>query len=656
MIGTLLGNRYELLEKIGEGGMAEVYKAKCHLLNRYVAVKILKEEFSKDAQFVEKFKREATAAASLSDNNIVNIYDVGSQNDINYIVMEYVKGKTLKEVIRGKGSLDVDESVDIAMQIAKALQCAHRNNIVHRDIKPHNILVTEDGRVKVTDFGIAKATNSVTITNTSKVIGSAHYFSPEQAKGGFVDCRTDIYSLGIVMYEMVTGKVPYDADSPVSVALKHIQEPVVPPKTLRPNLPDNFNNVILKCIEKEPIRRYQDTKELIEDLNKVKNNEQVNSNSADFDEDRTRVMDAVNVNDLDDKDKFIDEEDFDEEEEGEEEEKKPLNNKKKKTIVMITAIVLVLVIGFATGYILFNKRNGLAQTVTVPDVIGKSKDEAKKLVEDKGLVFQVGGTEKSDKPEGTVISSFPNPGTSVKPKSEVRVIISAGSEKLTVPDLTEIDLNVAKDILNRYNLKLGDVKYVYDGNIPKNCIISQNPAKNSQIEANSKVDVVVSNGPEVKYSAVPTLNGKTLEEARNLLANSNLKLGTPRAVETSDKTLDGKIFEQSIEANAQVKEGTSVSVSYYIYKEQPPKQTGKEGGATSGTVQGDNSKVNNGNGSSTGSGTGSNTGSSTGSGTGSSTGSSTGSGTDNNKDKNTDKNKDKNTGDGSQSTDTPNNQ
>lgn len=591
MIGTLLGNRYELLEKIGEGGMAEVYKAKCHLLNRYVAVKVLKEEFTRDSQFVEKFKREATAAASLSDNNIVNIYDVGSQDEINYIVMEYVKGKTLKEVIRSKNRLEVEESVDIAMQIAKALQCAHRNNIIHRDIKPHNILVTEEGRVKVTDFGIAKAANSVTITNTDKVIGSAHYFSPEQAKGSFVDCRTDIYSLGIVMYEMVTGRVPYDADSPVSVALKHIQEPVVPPIQLNLSLPSNFNSVILKCIEKEPIRRYQDIKSLLEDLDKVKNNEEVDVKVPNYYDDRTQIMDAVKVKPKNNEEQYIDEDDFEEEEF----EKGPIDNKKKKMITIATSIILLIVVGFASGYIWYNKvlsPNGKvsAQTVTVPEIVGKTKDEAKKLVEDKNLKFVVGSTEKSDRPEGTIISCFPNSGTQVKADSDVRVIVSSGLEKLTVPDLKTIDLETAKDILKRYNLKLGNVTEAYDDNIAKNCVISQSPDKDSKVEANSSVDVVISKGPEIKYSTVPSLNGKTIEEARTLLANSNLKLGTSKTVETSDKSLDGKIFEQNIEANTQVKEGTSVNVTYYVYKEEKPNEgTGEGNKPSDGNTEGDNS-------------------------------------------------------------------
>ena len=386
MIGTMLGNRYEPLEKIGEGGMAVVYKAKDHLLNRNVAVKVLKEQFSSDTEFVEKFKREATAAASLSDNNIVNIYDVGSQNDINYIVMEYVSGKTLKQIIKEEVRIPPEKTVEIAIQIAKALRCAHRNNIIHRDIKPHNILVTEDGIVKVTDFGIAKASNSVTITNSNKIMGSAHYFSPEQARGSFVDFRTDIYSLGIVMYEMVTGKVPYDAESPVSIALKHIQEPVVPPIKLNENVPEGLNKLILKAVEKEPIKRYQTMDDMLVDLKKIENNQKLNLAEDDLNDDMTRIMDPVDVNN----NYKNEDEDYDEDEVEPEKKKNKspaLDPKKKKTILIIALIVLITVIGAVSGYFAFSRNSS---EVSVPNIVGMKRDQAKKLVESKKLNFVVG--------------------------------------------------------------------------------------------------------------------------------------------------------------------------------------------------------------------------------------------------------------------------
>lgn len=564
MIGTLLGNRYELLEKIGEGGMAEVYKAKCHLLNRFVAVKILKNELLKDSQFVDKFKREATAVASLSDNNIVNIYDVGSQNSIHYIVMEYVKGKTLKEFIKEKGKLNEEETINIAIQIAKALGCAHRNNIIHRDIKPHNILVTEEGLVKVTDFGIAKATNSVTITNTSKVMGSAHYFSPEQAKGSFVDARTDIYSLGIVIYEMITGKVPYDADSPVSVALKHIQEQAIPPKNIVPNISNDINNVILKAIEKEPIKRYQSIKEMLQDLKKLKNKEKINVTFSDMDEDRTRVMKAVKV----DSSNYNKSTNNVNEKSGNYNTRDNMNNKKRGMIIATTSIILILITVFASGYMIFNKfiSSGDESTkdVIVPKIVGLSKDEAKSSVESKNLIF-VANYQESDKEEGIVLDCNPKEGTTVKSNSEVRVIISGGKDKSSVPDLKEVDLEIARKILSRYNLQLGNVEYAYDDKIPKNSIISQNPSSNDKVEENSKVNVVVSKGVEIKYSTVPSLNGKTIEQAKVLLANANLKLGNSNVQATGDESLQGKIFNQSIEHGVQAEEGTMISVTYYVF-------------------------------------------------------------------------------------------
>ena len=270
MIGTLLLNRYELLEKIGEGGMGVVYKAKCHLLNRFVAVKILKAELSNDEDFIIRFKREATSIAKLSHPNIVNIHDVGSENNINFIIMEYINGKTLKQVIKEKRKLSSQDTLDIVLQVAKALDCAHSNNIIHRDIKPDNIMITKDMIVKIMDFGIAKVMDSRTITISKKVMGTVHYFSPEQAKGNVVDFRTDIYSLGIVMYEMVTGQVPYNAESSITIAMMHIQEPATPPQKIITDIPDNINQVVLRAMEKEPMKRYQTANEMAKILMAIK--------------------------------------------------------------------------------------------------------------------------------------------------------------------------------------------------------------------------------------------------------------------------------------------------------------------------------------------------------------------------------------------------
>ena len=301
MIGEVLGNRYELMEKIGEGGMAIVYKARDNKLSRLVAVKILKKEFANNKDIADKFKKEATAVANFSDANIVNVLDVGHEEEgnIDYFVMEYVNGKTLKDLIVGNGKLNYTTAISIAIQIAKALECAHKNNIIHRDVKPQNILVTESGLVKVTDFGIAKSSTSATITNTTTIMGSAHYLSPEQAKGTFIDLRSDIYSLGIVLYEMVTGILPFDGESPVTIALKHIQSEPIEPKKYNASIPDSLNNLIMKAISKECINRYQNCRELINDLQKIKENPNVTIGARDnYDDGRTIVMEPIRTEDI----------------------------------------------------------------------------------------------------------------------------------------------------------------------------------------------------------------------------------------------------------------------------------------------------------------------------------------------------------------------
>ncbi|BDB02341.1 Stk1 family PASTA domain-containing Ser/Thr kinase [Clostridium botulinum] len=607
MIGTKLGNRYELLEKVGEGGMATVYKAKCHYLNRFVAIKILKEQFCSDKEFVEKFKREATSVASLSDNNIVNIYDVGSENNIHYIVMEYVDGKTLKELIVEKGKIDPKETVRISKQIASALVCAHRNNIIHRDIKPHNILVTKEGIVKVTDFGIAKASNSATITNSSKVMGSAHYFSPEQAKGSFVDSRTDIYSLGIVMYEMLVGKVPFDGESPVSVAVKHIQNEVVAPKEIDDKIPESLNSLVLKCLEKNPVKRYQTIKNLEEDLARIENNENILNGSSNISEnDVTRVMDTAVINDkikemaqndeYEDDDEEYEEDEYEDEEDEIEDKKKRSNKGKtnKKLILGIAMAVLFLVVGSVSAYLAFNKSGG--KKVEVPNVVGLTKEEAEKVLSEKKLKLVVAQKVKSDKKEGTILESYPKSGEKVAENSEVRVSISSGKVAV-VPNLKGMELDSAKKTIQDRKLKLGNVKYEFNDNVAAGKIISQTPDVDAEVEEGAEISLVVSNGPEIKYSTVPNLIGKSIDGAQNALANAGLSMGGSKAIITEDQSLDGQVASQSIGAGQSIKQGSSVSISYYKYKKPEPKpepkpdtdtdkDSGKDTGKNPGTDTG----------------------------------------------------------------------
>lgn len=582
MIGTMLGNRYELIEKIGEGGMAVVYKAKCRILNRFVAIKILKPEYSNNSEFMEKFRREALATATFSHSNIVNIYDVGSEGNINYIVMELVNGKTLKEYIRENAPLSMDSTLKISIQIAKALECAHKNKIIHRDIKPHNILINEEGVIKVTDFGIAKATSSDTITHTNKVIGSAHYFSPEQAKGKIVDNRTDIYSFGIVIYEMLTGRVPFDGESAVAVALKHIQDTIVPPKVLVPEVPDSLNNLVIKATQKEVIKRYNNVTDMLIDLMRIENNNKYIVTPSNMDNDYTTVMDATQIQNTmyaSNLGKKLTNKDMDDEEEEEEEEEdedyedydgeKRKTSTWKKVLIVGGALLLTILLGVFVGTSIYNKGNSNVKKdeLRVPKIIGLTEDEAKDAVEKLGLTYVVLGEEASDKPAGTIIAVFPSEGTAVKKESEVRVRISTGPGEIEVPDVVKLGKSVAQDHIVTQGLKVGKITEDYSEEIEEGAVISTNPAAKTKVKKGDTVDIVISKGSRIKKTQVPDLIGLTLKEAEQVLAVVNLKLGSTTAVITDDISRDGKIFNQSEPALTSVQENEKISVNYYQYKD-----------------------------------------------------------------------------------------
>lgn len=582
MIGTMLGNRYELIEKIGEGGMAVVYKAKCRILNRFVAIKILKPEYSNNSEFMEKFRREALATATFSHSNIVNIYDVGSEGNINYIVMELVNGKTLKEYIRENAPLSMDSTLKISIQIAKALECAHKNKIIHRDIKPHNILINEEGVIKVTDFGIAKATSSDTITHTNKVIGSAHYFSPEQAKGKIVDNRTDIYSFGIVIYEMLTGRVPFDGESAVAVALKHIQDTIVPPKVLVPEVPDSLNNLVIKATQKEVIKRYNNVTDMLIDLMRIENNNKYIVTPSNMDNDYTTVMDATQIQNTmyaSNLGKKLTNKDMDDEEEEEEEEEdedyedydgeKRKTSTWKKVLIVGGALLLTILLGVFVGTSIYNKGNSNVKKdeLRVPKIIGLTADEAKDAVEKVGLTYVVLGEEASDKPAGTIIAVFPSEGTAVKKESEVRVRISTGPGEIEVPDVVKLGQSVAQDHIVTQGLKVGKITEDYSEEIEEGAVISTNPVAKTKVKKGDTVDIVISIGSRIKKTQVPDLIGLTLKEAEQVLAVVNLKLGSTTAVITDDISRDGKIFNQSEPAMTSVQENEKISVNYYQYKD-----------------------------------------------------------------------------------------
>ncbi|EJT5929908.1 Stk1 family PASTA domain-containing Ser/Thr kinase [Clostridium perfringens] len=581
MIGKILGNRYELLQCVGEGGMSFVYKARCRKLNRFVAVKILKDEFKNNEEIVRRFKKEATAIANLSNPNVVNVLDVGTQDDINYIVMEYVEGKTLKDIIKEKGALPYEVAISIGIKVAKALECAHKSGIIHRDVKPQNILVTEEGVVKVTDFGIAKSMDSSTIAHTNSVMGSAHYFSPEQAKGTYTDYRTDLYSLGIVLYEMVTGVVPFNGDSPVTVAVKHIQEKAIPPKNINQNIPNSLNDLIMKAMEKDPVNRYQTAKEIIGDLEKIKKdpNVTISSKSAEDEDQFTRVMSPVVVpntetnnsepdEDDEDNDEYYEDDEDDEDEDEEENNiqtkpQKAINKKKKKSpILIIIATILVVALGITLGFLGMKKFMEGGKDVKIPNVVGEKVEDAKSKLEGLGLkVLEV--TEESDQEKGIVLKVDPNVDSTVKSGSEVKLTVSGGEGQIKVPNFAEMNLDSVKRTLKSLGLELGTVDEEYSDSVPRGEVISQSPNANESVDKGSKVNVTISKGKEIKTTTlnIPDVSGKSVDEAKSILSNAGVGVNPVKGEAAKSEGEAGKVYSQSQSGSLTIKQGEKVTIT-----------------------------------------------------------------------------------------------
>lgn len=562
MIGTILDNRYEIIEKIGEGGMAKVYKAKCNLLHRFVAIKILKNQYYENEEFINRFKDEALAIAVFSHDNIVDIYDIGNDKNLIYIIMEYVEGKNLKQIINENKIIDNNRALEIAMQIANALKCAHNKNIIHRDIKPHNILINNEGNVKVTDFGIAKATTSVTITNSERIIGSAHYISPEQAKGNVVDNQTDIYSLGVVMYEMVTGKVPFNAESPVSVALKHIQEEIKPPIEINTNIPEGLNRIILKSLEKEKFKRYQNSNELLNDLLQIKNNPAFNIDLT-HENEVTRIIPSIRVSE-EEKESVL----FDERLET------PRKDKKNKKYIFITiATILAAVAVFFTSYTLAgasradNSKELAPKYINIPNIVNTKIEEAEIELNKYNLEL-VSTIVKSTLEEGIIIECYPYEGTEVNLNEvkQVKVLVSSGQDTFVVPDLENIELEIAKDKIKAAKLTVGDIQYIENEKYSKNIVISQSLKAYSEVEEDIAVDLVVSEGIKVETTWVPNLLGKKYEDALLLIQNAKLSIGEKNQIITRDKALESQVIIQSLKSDLQVDVGTKISISYFVYE------------------------------------------------------------------------------------------
>ena len=571
MSSRLLAGRYELIEKIGEGGMAIVYKAKCRLLNRYVAIKILRPEFTKDEQFVENFRRESQAAAGLSHPNIVSVYDVGQEGNIHFIVMELVEGKTLSKLIEEKGRLDYKEAINITRQVASALSLAHKNQIVHRDIKPHNILITNTGVAKLADFGIAKAVSASTIIGgNNKVMGSVHYFSPEQARGAYVDERSDIYSLGIVLYEMLTGKVPFDGDNPISIALMHINDPMPPVSAEVPGIPPQLEKIIMKATDKYQTNRYRTADEMIEDLDNIEFITKVMGQKAfTIAGEEEKEQPAVSVHPERERTPRKSEPAGNTEESD-----KTLERANKISTGFIIGAVAVLVIAGIIGLgALLGWFSGDIEEIKVPNFVGRTFEEAQALAQETGLEIARGEDVYSpDQEEGKITSQNPTADSVVSPGKLITVYVSKGKKDGVVPKIVGMDYKGASEYLKTFGFELGIVK-TESSTLPENVIIEQSVEEGSTASKGTKIDVTVSDGKGKETVKMPNLIGKTPDEANAIIDTEGLKLGDA-AYEETTTTAQNLIFWQQYPEGTELEKGTAVS--YKVSKGEKPSESGSE--------------------------------------------------------------------------------
>ena len=530
--------------------MAKVYKAKDLILNRYVAVKILRDEFTTDDEFIKRFETEAQSAARLVHPNIVSIFDVGVDDGIYYIVMELIQGKTLKEIIlEERGPLPWKWSVNVAIQIASALEMAHKNNIIHRDIKPHNIIITEDGIAKVTDFGIAKAVSNSTMTAFGTTIGSVHYFSPEHARGGFTDAKSDLYSLGVVLYEMVTGKVPFDADTPVSVALKHMQDEPVPPIELNPNLPEAVNKIILKALKKDVMLRYQTSTELLQDLRMALKNPSGNF-VEEIEYDATAKTQKISTNGY---------ENFNGKRNKKENKLKTFI-KEHKVLSVFIGLILLFFLAFGGTMLILNLTN--PKEVELPNVVGLSKEEAEQKIKDAKLKFEISSEEyNTEIEENHIISQDPiymENYNKVKEGSTVKVVISKGTEKTTVPKVVGLKEDEAISSLEEAKLK-AEVIEETSKKVEEGYVISQETEANSEANAGDTVKIHVSTGTGIKQVTMIDVTGKSEADAKKALENLKLVVNVGYSEDNSKD--NGVVLKQSTEVGKVVDEGTTVTIT-----------------------------------------------------------------------------------------------
>lgn len=603
-VGTIIGDRYEILEKVGSGGMADVFRAKCHRLNRFVAIKILKQEYSEDTKFVTKFRGEAQAIACMSHPNIVSIYDVGEENGMYYIVMELVDGITLKKYIEEKGKLTVKEAVGISLQIANGLDAAHRNNIIHRDIKPQNILIARDGTAKVTDFGIAKAASSNTIT--ANAMGSVHYISPEQARGGYSDEKSDIYSLGVTMYEMLSGTLPFTGESAVAVALAHIQEDATPLAAMDRTIPKGLSNIVNKCMQKKTELRYVSAADLIADLKMF-----LQDPSGEYgiignlyENSGTIFMSKDDVNTLKNASRTgkapVGEPDTEEEEPEEEEEAKSDVDPKLEKALVFGSIAVAIIIGLVVIYMLGRfiglwgvsngtdtKDNPASTSATavpgtvsddeyvLPDFSDQLKDKVIVELKNEDIEYTLTEEASDDVAEGNVIRTNPAAGTAIAKGSSVELVISTGPEQISVPDTTGKTITDAITALQEKGFSVKQGEDVYSSE-ELGKVAYTKPAAGKKADKGATITIYPSKGEETKFTTVPNLLGLTRSQAKNALAKAGLKYGNE--TKNYSTTQKNRVCVQSVASGKQVEEGTSVDVTLSLGEEQTYSYVGQVSG------------------------------------------------------------------------------
>ncbi|HOA40265.1 MAG TPA: Stk1 family PASTA domain-containing Ser/Thr kinase [Halanaerobiales bacterium] len=554
MIGKILNERYKIIKELGKGGMAIVYEAQDLLLDRKVALKMLRAEYVNDANFIKRFRHEAKAVAKLSHPNVVNIYDIGQEGNYQYLVMEDVEGTNLKDLIEKKGRLELVETLGLAKQILAALAVAHKNNIIHCDIKPHNILLTRDMQVKVTDFGIARAISSATtMTITDTIVGSAHYFSPEQARGADIETRSDLYSLGIVIYEMLTGVVPFRGDSPISVALKHIQELPKLPSLINPEIPKNVEQLIMKAIAKDPEDRFATAEEMKAAIDEILADLRFRDKSrkTDFlDDGATRVIKKADLKESSKRDYLSEREYVSYREETR------IPAWLKWTIFLFLFFIIAL-----TGSFIFYRQYMDVPVVEVPDLLGKDLADARKDAAQVGLHLELQneGIHHPEIPENHIISQYPLGGERVRQTRKIMVTISLGPAVLTVPDLTNLSLREARILLENQKLTVGDIEEIYSDEFARGTVISQYPAAGEEILLETEIDLLVSKGPEPNMVPVPNLIGLSLEEAIEKLEGLNFKIGNISEKMTR-RFLSNQVAEMAYEAGTAIPEGSEVDL------------------------------------------------------------------------------------------------